>query len=186
MAIQPRSDKARQRRWSLAVLILVVTMALYPIRHDPANQLKKTGYETLELGNSIALHGSFSDPFALLATGPSAHEAPGYPAVVALIIDIFGVGPEGDYALHWLTRTVLAAQLALLPFLADYWGLNAITGAIAAIGWLIAEFPLSPGETDFASLLIIALGFPCTRLFAANFPGRFLLPPESPGDCCCY
>ncbi len=140
-------------------------MALYPVHRDPRMRLRNTGFEAIELGNSIALDGSFSDPFTPRATGPSAHEAPGYPAIVAVIINFFGVGPEGDFALHWLTRLALAAELALLPFLAEYWGLHAITGALAAALWLLAHIPLLPGEGYFAGMLIVALAFPMYRAF---------------------
>jgi len=133
---------------------------VYQVNWNPNGTLAHTAYESLELGNSIALKGSFSDPFAPLPTGPSAHVAPGYPALVALIIRMFGTGPGGNFALGMITKTVVAAQLALFPFLAEYLGLRCWTGVIAAVAWLVAAFPLQRWGSDFAGLLIVILAFP--------------------------
>jgi hypothetical protein len=84
-------------------------------------------------------------------------QAPGYPAVVALVIKLFGAGSRGEFALLWLTKIAVAVQLALLPFLARYLGLGPITGLIAAAGWLIARVR---SLSDFAGLLIVILAFP--------------------------
>ncbi|MGA2371872.1 MAG: hypothetical protein ACLPPV_08860 [Candidatus Korobacteraceae bacterium] len=165
MTLRSNSGKIQLRCWVLAAFVLIAAVIVHPVRWDPHMRLSRTGVEGLELGASIALHGSFSDPFSTLATGPSAHETPGYPALAAVIIDLFGVGPEGDYALHWVTKIAVAMQLALLPVLAEYWGLNALTGVLAAAVWLFAGFPLLPWEGDFASLLIVILGFPMYRAF---------------------
>jgi hypothetical protein len=151
--------------WSIGAGILLATMLVYHVNWSPNGRLTNLGYESVELGNSIALKGSFSDPFAPLPTGPSAHCAPVYPALVALIIKMFGTGPDGNFALMMFTKIAVAAQLVLFPFLAEYMGLPCMTGAIAAAAWLVASFPLLPWESDFAALLIVILAFPMCRTF---------------------
>lgn len=146
--------------WFMGSGIFFAAMLLYHVNWNPNGTLSHTEYESVELGNSIALKGSFSDPFAPLPTGPSAHVAPGYPALVALIISMFGTGPGGNFALGMITKIVVAAQLALFPFLAEYLGLRCWTGVIAAVAWLVAAFPLQRWESDFAGLLIVILAFP--------------------------
>jgi hypothetical protein len=155
--------------WFMSVGIFVATMFVYHVDWSPHARLTKLRYESVELGNSIALKGSFSDPFAPLATGPSAHVGPIYPALVALIIKVFGTGPNGNFALMMLTKLVVGAQLALFPLLAEYMGLHCLTGTIAAIAWLVADFPLLPWESDFAGLLIVILAFPMYRAFRSEF-----------------
>lgn len=168
------------RCWFIGVGVFLATMVVYHVNRNPNATLAHTGYESLELGNSIALKRSFSDPFAPMPTGPSAHVAPGYPALVALIIKIFGTGPDGDFALGMVTKTVLAVQLALLPFLAENLGMHWLTGTIAAVAWLVAGFPLLHWENDLAGLLIVMLAFPmykalCQELTAAGIAGSGML-----------
>lgn len=151
--------------WLMSSGIFLAAMLLYHVNWNPNGRLANTAYESLELGNSIALNGTFSDPFAPLPTGPSAHVGPGYPALVALIIRMFGSGPNGNFALGLITKTVVAAQLAMFPFLAEYLGLRCWTGAIAGTAWLVAGFPLERWESDFAGLLIVILAFPMYNAF---------------------
>jgi hypothetical protein len=150
----------RTIRWTLSTLIFVATILVYKPELRPGHHIAGSGFESLELGTSIALRGSFADPFFPLPTGPSAHLAPGYPLIVALIVKLFGVGAYGDYALQWLTTIVVGIQLALLPLLADYVALGSLVGGVAAAAWLAAKFPLLPWENDFAGLVIVALAFP--------------------------
>ena len=157
----------RRTTWVLSFCIFVVTLVAYPNRWNSSQHLSRVGIESLQLGRSLALQGTFSNPFATLPTGPSAHTAPGYPGIVAAVIKVYGTGAEASSALQWITRVVLASQLALLPFLAEYFGLVPIAGAIAAAAWLVAQFPLLLWENDFAGLLIVVLAFPMYKSFRA-------------------
>jgi hypothetical protein len=154
--------------WLMSTGIFLVAMLVYHVDWSPRARLSKLGYESVELGNSIALKGSFSDPFAPLATGPSAHVAPLYPALVALVIRLFGTGPNGNFALMMLTKIVVGAQLALFPLLTQYMGLRGLTGAVGAAAWLVADFSLLPWESDFAGLVVVLLAFPMYRAFRSE------------------
>ncbi len=155
--------KPATQAWIAGAAILVATLLVYPVRQNPSHHLADSGFESLQLGTSLALKGSFSDPFFPLATGPSAHLAPAYPALVAAIIKLFGAGSEGDYALQWVSVIVLAAQLALFPLLAGRIGLSPWAGALGASAWLWARYPVLPWENDFAALLVVLLAFPMYR-----------------------
>ena len=168
--------------WLMSSGIFLAAMLLYHVNWNPNGRLANTAYESLELGNSIALNGTFSDPFAPLPTGPSAHVGPGYPALVALIIRMFGSGPNGNFALGLITKTVVAAQLAMFPFLAEYLGLRCWTGAIAGTAWLVAGFPLERWESDFAGLLIVILAFHRTQQTQLTTSSN-LLVPAGVSDC---
>jgi hypothetical protein len=157
--------KFRPLCWALGFSIFLAAMLVYRVKWRTNGTLVNTGFESVELGSSIALKGSFSDPFAVLPTGPSAHVAPGYPFLVALIVKVFGTGPDGAFAMAILTKAVVAAQLALFPFLAEYLGLRYWTGAIGGAAWLIAGFSALPWEGDFAGLLIVILAFPMYKAF---------------------
>ncbi len=163
--------RSRTQIVALAVMcaaIILATFLVYPIEWRPSHHFADSGFESLQLGSSLAFHGSFSDPFFRLQTGPSAHLAPGYPAIVALVIKRFGDGPSADYALQWITVIVIALRLALLPLLADYLGLLPWTGLLAAMAALWSRPPLLPWENDFATLLIVLLSFPMYRAFRAR------------------
>ena len=148
---------------------------MYPLHRSPDQALTEDRFESVALGKSLALHGSFSSPFFPILTGPSAHLAPAYPALVAVVIKLFGTGQNGGFVLRWLTKLALASQLALLPALADYLGLSSMAGALAAVAWLAAQFPLLLWENDFAGLLVIALAFPMYRALREQLNGKAIL-----------
>ena len=56
------------------------------VRHDP---------ESVRLARSLAETGQFANPFVPLDTGPSAHTAPVLPALLALLMRVFGDGVTG-------------------------------------------------------------------------------------------
>jgi hypothetical protein len=119
-----------------------------------------TGYESLQLACSLAEKGTFSDPFQVLATGPSAHLSPLFPFFLSVLMRWFGENTYAGLALSWALVVVLGLQLALLPFLARHFGLGLNTGALAAIVFLVAKLPPYPmWESFYAALLAVALSF---------------------------
>lgn len=173
MVPSEKTGKFRTPRvaYVLSALLFLGTFVVYPIHRDPRHYLGDSGFESLQLAVSLALKGTFADPFLPLPTGPSAHLAPAYPAMVAVLMKAFGIGPSGDYALRWVSVSGLAAQLALLPLLTDYLGLASWTGAFAGVAWLVAKFPLLPWENDFAALVIVGLAFLMYKAFVTKLSG---------------
>ncbi|MEP6961058.1 MAG: hypothetical protein ABI995_03210 [Acidobacteriota bacterium] len=48
--------------------------------------------EAVAAGTSLAETGTLANPFHSMATGPTAHVAPGFPLLVAGIVKIWGTG----------------------------------------------------------------------------------------------
>lgn len=100
-------------------------------------------YETVRVALSLAHHGTFADPFRL-PTGPTAHLAPGFPAVLSAIYRIFGDGMVGETAKRVLGCAVSALSYALLPALGRACGFR--VGVGIAAGLFGAVFPLNRYE----------------------------------------
>lgn len=156
---------AKLLRLIAALAVFVATHYVYRVQYRPYTRIYNTGLESLQLANSLALHGTFSDPFQPLITGPSAHVAPGYPALVAVIIHYFGNEGMGNYVLGRVTIFVVSLQLSLLPFLARHLGLRFETGLLGAASWLVATISLQRWEADYVGLLAVVLGFPMYTAF---------------------
>jgi hypothetical protein len=147
-------------RWIAVLCLGAATLYIYRPIYSATSAINLPGYEAIALADSIVTHKSFSDPFMPLATGPSAHLAPLYPAYLALIIKVFGQGAMGVGALMWATTLMLAAQLMLLPILARHLGIGFWTGVLAALAWLAAAIPPTfLAEATLVSLLVVSAVF---------------------------
>ena len=158
---QPASPDSASRytsaRWFIAILIFCSTLIRYYEPRHPTRHLCGIGYESLELGCSLAHKGTFSDPFRFLETGPSAHVAPAFPAAIAGIIKIFGDQADGAYAVQWAGAVLLALQLSFWPFLSKRLGMGFSAGVLGAIAFLFAGIVLLPMWEAFYVGLMIAL-----------------------------
>lgn len=147
-------------RWAAVLGLGIATLYIYRPIYSATSAINMRGYEAFALAESIVAHKGFSDPFMPLPTGPSAHLAPLYPAYLALIIKTFGHGSMGVGALMWITTLMLAAQLMLLPVLAQCLGLGFWEGILAALAWLAAGIPPTfLAEATLVSLLVVSLAF---------------------------
>ena len=116
------------------------------------------GYESLEIGCSLARGTGFSNPFPVLPTGPSAHLAPLFPFLVSGLIKWFGEGPASSDAIEWLGSLVVAFQLCLWPWAAERLGMGFLAGFVAAAGWLLIGFTVLPmWEAAYVALLTLVL-----------------------------
>src|SRR5229473_5202621 len=103
--------------------------------------------ETLHVARSLATDGRFADPFGWVQvrTGYTAHVAPVYPLLVALVFREFGNAFE-ILTVLWVANIVfLSVQMALLPYLSDRMGLGVSPGLVAAV---VGIFSL-PYAVDF-------------------------------------
>ncbi len=103
--------------------------------------------ETLHVARSMATDGRFADPFGWVQvrTGYTAHVAPVYPLLVALVYREFGNAFE-ILTVLWVANLVfLSVQIALLPYLSDRMGLGVSPGVVAAIVGIF----LFPYAVDF-------------------------------------
>lgn len=76
------------------------------------------GFEPLAVARSLVAGEGFANPYWPLRTGPTAHVAPVYPAIVAGAIYLFGSQAAATMPLFLLHLLMHGLQFALLPWLA--------------------------------------------------------------------
>lgn len=152
-------------RWTAVVLLGIVSLAAYrPRLHHTGIHI--FGFESFAVAESLVEHRGFSDPFMPLATGPSAHLPPLFPAYLALVISVFGNGTVAANIIVWTPVLLLIIQLMLLPLLAQRLGIGFWTGCIAVLAWIAAGIPPSyTSESDYAALLVVLISFLMARSF---------------------
>lgn len=97
------------------------------------------GAEITRVALTLAKQGDFAHPFFSLPTGPTAHTAPGYVFLYALVAKLFGIGLAGATVLWALNLSFLALQLALLPLLSSRLGLGGVPGVVAAVFGIVVQ-----------------------------------------------
>ena len=172
------SLRGQDRLCTIACLLLfVVALSRYWVSdrtelvyHDP---------ESFRLARNIAERGRFANPFIPLDTGPSAHLAPAFPAMLAILIRLFGDGTDGMYAIKLSAAIVLSVFLALFPVFSRALGMGYLNGIVGAAIWIAAkvgmcfpkghqEVPMFPWESFYVAILL-AFAVCCFR--------RYLDPP---------
>jgi hypothetical protein len=125
----------------LTILIFAASFLTYAIspQGKPAFLDLRHGAEITRVALTLIKQGDFAHPFFALPTGPTAHTAPGYVLLFALVGKLFGIGWTGAAVLWSLNIGFLALQLALLPVLSTRLGLGAAPGVIAAALGVIVQ-----------------------------------------------
>jgi 4-amino-4-deoxy-L-arabinose transferase-like glycosyltransferase len=102
-----------------------------------------SGAETLQVARALATTGRYADPFGSIQahSGYTAHLAPVYPAILALMFRGIGYG-LASLTVLWVANLVfIAVQMALLPLLSSRLGLGTLPGIIgAAFGILLPQY----------------------------------------------
>jgi hypothetical protein len=138
------------------LLVVVLTAVRYWLPYNPAKSLREP-IETFSIARSLATTGHFANPFASIETGPSAHLAPLFPALVSLVMRFAGDGPLGAHVLDTISVIAMALLVGVFPLAATYLGMGFLTGLFASAFWLLAKPPLYAGwECTLASLFLIA------------------------------
>jgi hypothetical protein len=145
---------------------IYLTYAISPQGRPRFFDLTK-GAEIPRVALSVAQEGSFAHPFYPLPTGPTAHTAPGYVFLYALIAKVFGIGWTGSMVLWALNVGFVALQLALLPALSDQLGLGVVPGVVAAaLGAIVQPYRvLQEWESLFVGALLVVLCLLTMRYF---------------------
>jgi len=97
--------------------------------------------EPQKVAEQLLSGNGFSNPF-LLPTGPTAHLAPGFPALLAVIYAIFGNGIAGSLAADTVNAAIGAAVASLLPVAVLLCGAGPIAALFA--GLFYAMLPPQP------------------------------------------
>jgi len=122
--------------------------------------------EPIRIAISLARNGSFADPYAL-PTGPTAHSAPVYPALIAPFYAIWGNTRDADFARFTLNTLAASVEYALLPQVAIALGFGPWPGILAGLGGALVPLQfwaecLGDFETTWIALFLEAV----TLLFA--------------------
>jgi hypothetical protein len=157
----------------LALLIFVASFLIYAVspQGQPRFSDLEKGAEISRVALSVARDGSFANPFFPLPTGYTAHAAPVYVLLYALVAKMFGIGWMGSRVLWALNVGFLALQLALMPVLSERLGLGVAPGIVAAaLGAIVQPYRVLPEwESLFTGALLIALCVMTLRYF--KMPG---------------
>jgi hypothetical protein len=157
----------------LALLVFAASFVIYAVSPQgrPRFSDLAKGAEISRVALSVARDGSFANPFFPLPTGYTAHAAPVYVLLYALVAKMFGIGWMGSRVLWALNVGFLALQLALMPVLSERLGLGVAPGIIAAaLGAIVQPYRVLPEwESLFTGALLIALCVMTLRYF--KLPG---------------
>ena len=154
--------RLRSRRALLAIGLAIFALALASrftlialLGYRPAIEF----YEMERLARTLAETGVFGNPYAL-PTGPSAHHAPVYPALLAGLFVLFGYGAVAAWAVVLMNVTFAALQYVLLPVLARVAGLPMIPAVAAALAGAALPFRVLKEVVWDATLaaLVMVLG----------------------------
>ena len=125
----------------LSILTFAVSFLVYAVSPQgrPTFFDLRHGAEITRVALTLAKQGDFAHPFFALPTGPTAHTAPAYVFLYALVAKLFGIGLAGAIVLWALNLGFLSLQLALLPVLSSRLGLGVAPGLLAAAFGIVVQ-----------------------------------------------
>lgn len=126
------------------------------IRNPPL--LPNPDRELGAIARSLVETGQFANPY-IIETGPTAHLPPIPPAILALILSVFGNTWYAGYVFAIFTAMIIAAAYALIPWVANKLGMEKPAGLIAGLaGALTPELEtLNHGEGLAGLALVLML-----------------------------
>jgi hypothetical protein len=125
----------------ITILIFAASFLIYAVspQGKPTFFDLRHGAEITRVALTLVQQGDFAHPYFALPTGPTAHTAPGYVFLFALVAKVFGIGWTGAAVLWALNLGFLALQLALLPALSNRLGLGTAPGVMAAAFGVVVQ-----------------------------------------------
>lgn len=103
---------------------------------------------------SLAETGHFADPY-IIPTGPTAHLPPIPPAILALILSLFGNTWQAGYIFSCFTVMTSAAAYAMIPWIAGNLGMKKPAGLLAGLaGALIQELEMPDHGEGLAGITL--------------------------------
>ncbi len=160
---------ATRRLWRIVVSLFVLAL-LSRLGVALALGLHRTQLraEVHKIALSLAKGRGFSDPY-LIPTGPTAHQAPLYPVLLAGVYVLLGSGQAGQVGEYVLDTLAIAAVYAMLPLVALALRFPLRVGITASLlGILVpAHFlvELRGGEYGFCALALIILFLATAKLW---------------------
>lgn len=114
------------------------------------------GWEHVQIAKSLLSGQGFANPFLGGVTGPTAHEAPLYPSLLALEMRIVGYTPTLVLIAVVMEIVLQTAALLLLPRLAKRLFDTEAPGYVAAALMVMVNHPLPQLDVTLTSLLCTA------------------------------
>jgi len=156
-------------KWTLPHWCIIITAASFLLLiFLPDGRLNEfevsSGSEAVLVARSLAANGTFSDPFATLKTGPTAHVAPVYPFLYSLVLRAFGTG-HSALQVGWACNVFcFALQMGLLPLLSSRLQVGILPGIVAGLlGTLSLHSPIDTRWEPFLAGLLLLLAFLATE-----------------------
>ncbi|MBV9316696.1 MAG: hypothetical protein JOZ34_04460 [Gammaproteobacteria bacterium] len=137
------------RTWQVFALALALRLPIAWLRPLEAHA------ENIKSGFTLGLHGYLGDPFAI-PTGPTAHVAPAYPALVAAVRSITPSDSACMHTLSVIMAVVSACNIAALLPVSRALRLPRAAGTIAALLWLMPVFAWIEVSAEFETPLTVA------------------------------
>lgn len=148
-----QSPRIRAVLW-LAILVLAAIRFFGPIHYTPHAKVLK-GPEAVRVAYYLNKYGDWENPYGPLPTGPTAHEVPLFPAVLAGLYKIFGDGAKGAYAVEFLEASVLTAQVMMILLVVRALGADLMTGFISAILAILGLRRSYVWEQNYVGFLLV-------------------------------
>ncbi len=119
--------------WQWSALIFALTLTVHFAFYRLTGLDRTFVFDEMEkIARSLAENNVFGNPY-LLPTGPTAHHVPIYPFLLSLIFRAFGYGLDAKFIQAFINITFVAAQMALLPYLARIANLPLRVGVAAGL-----------------------------------------------------
>lgn len=118
-------------RWCMAVFVVAfaVRVALMVVTRS---YRQTEMFEVERIARSLVMQGTFADAYGD-GVGPTAHSAPLYPLLLALVYRVFGVGGAGTLGQELLSSGLASLQYALLPVVARACGMPVLAGVLGGL-----------------------------------------------------
>ena len=161
--------------WTILIVGFASRMALVAVL-QPYARLERFEMELAAI--SLARTGVLGNTYAI-PTGPSAHIAPVYATLLALIFTVFGTGIQGELAKVTVSTLLSVVPYALFPKLAETLGLGKRLGFWS--GFIASLIPLKPGSDllgDWEAPAAAALLVFCLIQVAKVWRGGRMSTPE--------
>lgn len=123
---------ALTRKWAIAIFAVSLLTKSLLLLYDTQGQHKTLKYEAYNVAKSIALHSRFADAFGPNA-GPTAHVAPVYPFLLAVLARTFQDEFRIYVAVGALTVIAASISYALLPYVARLFGFPILAGCVGGL-----------------------------------------------------
>jgi len=137
------------RTWQLFLVALALRLPIVWLRPLEAHA------ENIKAGFTLAERGYLGDPFSI-PTGPTAHVAPAYPALVAAVRSLTPSDVVCMHVLSIIVAVVSAGNIAALLPVSRAMRLPNFSGTIAALMWMLPLFAWIEVSAEFETPFVVA------------------------------